>query len=61
MNKGMDLSQALTARRLALGLASAAWVLSAAPALAQTFTPNETQASPQRNLIDYESASRAAC
>lgn len=43
-----------TLRRLVLGLASAAWVLSAASALAQTFTPNETRASPQRDLFDYE-------
>ena len=54
MNKGMELSRALTARCLASCLASAASMLSAASALAQPFTPNETLASPQKDLIDYE-------
>ena len=52
---------AFTVRRLALGLASAALALSGASAPAQTFTPNETLASPQKDLIDYEfSQSRGA-
>jgi hypothetical protein len=41
-------------RRLALGLAGAALALAGISAHGQVFTPNETQASPEQDLIDYE-------
>ena len=46
-------ARASGARRLALGLACAAWLFPATVP-AQTFTPNEAQASPQKDLFDYE-------
>lgn len=52
-NEGKGPRRGFTCRHLALCLAAAA-SLAAAPALAQTLTPNESRASPQPDLFDYE-------
>jgi hypothetical protein len=53
-NEAKTLLHAPALGRLAPGLAAAALALFGAAAPAQTFVPNETLASPQRDLFDYE-------